>query len=295
MISLVDADSLVYLAGFVAQKTHYDVVVSDGKGGLELIQLPSVKAMKEEKREIVDYKPEITMSPLSYALQVVKEKMSTIVHRYGSKMEVYIRGDKQYNFREKYATIAPYKGNRVADKPVYYEDIRAYLVKQWKAIKVEEQEVDDEIGCRTSELGTRDVVIVSPDKDLDQFPGKHWNYRNGTEYVVDPSDAMFWFWMQTLTGDPSDNIKGCWKMGSKGAELLLSVVPLERPEEVWRSVKKAYETSQELEGCPYSNMTAEQAATENARLVYMRRKRYEIWQPPGQDKAYDYPPKAYHD
>ena len=67
-----------------------------------------------------------------------------------------------------------------------------------------------------------DYIICSPDKDLNQIPGLHYDYRSktdpgtqensGTIMITDP-DAHWNFWTQMLTGDETDNVAGVPGLG----------------------------------------------------------------------------------
>ena len=287
MVALVDADGLIYLAGFGVEKTKYWVLLEDGSR----FDFDTHKEMKdfEPGMEVIDSGKYVECGPLSHALQIVKNKLETIRTMYGP-MEVYIRAIEQRNYRDAIATVAKYKGNRDnAHKPKYLQEIRDYLVTRYAAIQVADQEVDDEIGCRMTELGHSNYVICSPDKDLDQFPGKHWNYRSDVEYDVEPEEAMRWFWIQTLCGDSSDNIKGCWKLGERKAEALVDewLEAGVKDEWMWELVVGQYMDSTQQETCPYLGRDPEEIALENARLVYMRHNRRELWTPPGQPMEYE--------
>lgn len=287
-VVLVDADGLLYIAGFGVEKTHYQVILENEQGELDNVWFPSASEIKtflaenEDLTEVERIKHK-EVGPLEHALMIAKSKMQAIKELYGDSLEVYIRGDNQANFRDELATLHPYKGNRTAEKPTYFQEIREYLVDNWGAYKVEDQEVDDEIGCRLTELEDlgREAVIVSPDKDLDQFPGHHYSYKMNTAYDVEPIEAQQFFWKQALTGDYSDNIRGCWKCGDKKAEDIIAAVNHLDDEEIWQTIINVYAESMGLNGCPYAGMPADAVALENAQLVYMRRVRGEIWQPPG--------------
>ena len=288
-VALVDADGLLYLAGFGVQKALYQVVLEDGKGELDTVWFPSAKEIKVFLSENPDLsevgrEKHIEVGPLEHALQIAKSKLQDIQRLYGNRMEVYIRGDNQKNFRNDIATLWPYKGNRSQEKPEHFEAIRQYLIEHWNAYKVERHEVDDEIGCRMSEIQSShyyEPIVVSPDKDLDQLPGEHYNYKSNVQYYVDEDEARRWFWMQVLTGDYSDNVRGCWGVGEKGAAQYIDDILHLDDEEVWSIVVAKYANSMEIEGCPYVGMDPELVALENAQLVYMRRERGEIWTPPG--------------
>lgn len=106
-------------------------------------------------------------------------------------------------------------------------------------------EADDLISLRAKELGIGNYVIVSMDKDLKQIGGYYWSYykqrskdfdgntiedefgRPVMEYkqkevqYITPEEANKLLWMQMLTGDTSDNIKGLHRVGPKKAEKIL--------------------------------------------------------------------------
>lgn len=288
-VVLVDADGLLYLAGFGVEKTHYQLVVENEQEELDTVWFGSaaeIKAFLAENPDLseVERVRHKEVGPLDHALMIAKAKMNDIRDRFGDSLEVYIRGDNQTNFRDEIATLHKYKGNRDnLTKPTHFEAIRQYLVDHWGAYKVEDQEADDEIGCRLTELEDvgRQVIIASPDKDLDQFPGRHWSYKMNLAYDVEPLEAHQFFWQQVLTGDYSDNIRGCWKCGDKKAADILTAVSHLDDAEIWQTIVNVYEESMGLPGCPYAGMPAEAVALENAQLVYMRRIRGEIWMPPG--------------
>lgn len=295
MKALVDADGLIYLAGFGVEKTQYLAVLEDPDGNLDHVWFPKMRELKEflnenEDMTLLETIPQKEVEPVEHALSICKNKLSEMQDRYG-QLEVYIRALVQRNFRNNIATLWEYKGNRSTARPEYFDEIRSYLVERWGAIQIHDQEVDDEVGCRMTELEAmgESYVICSPDKDLDQFPGLHFNYRTGSQYEVSPEEAQRWFWVQVLCGDYSDNIRGCWKMGQALAEKFVDMTYETRYTETgrWNGVVRLYEESMGADGCPYAGMDPEEVALENAQLVYMRRQRREIWQPPGKENTFE--------
>ena len=91
--------------------------------------------------------------PVEHAYQAVKTTFEGKLLNFpqadtSSKPALYISGKD--NFREKVATILPYKGNRdPLHKPKYYKEIREYLKDAYGAQVVDGQEADDEIGIIT--------------------------------------------------------------------------------------------------------------------------------------------------
>src|SRR5690606_40069763 len=65
-------------------------------------------------------------------------------------------------------------------------------------------------------------VCSSDLKDLDQIPGRHFNWVTGEDYDVGERAAEFYLMKQMLTGDVADNIPGIPGMGEKKAFALLS-------------------------------------------------------------------------
>lgn len=129
------------------------------------------------------------------------------------------------NFRDSIATVFPYKGNRDSShKPYWYQSIRNYLTSEWGARVVHGREADDEcsiLARRDRDAGNK-YCIATIDKDLDQIPGDHYNYLKQVNHCVSVGDAERWFWQQCLSGDATDGVPGCYKLGSVGAERIIA-------------------------------------------------------------------------
>lgn len=143
--------------------------------------------------------------PEANALHIVKNKMEHLGRTYAIRPIVYLSGKERW--RDERATIWPYKGNRKSPKPKHLEACRQYLVAQWSA-SIYEDEADDVVGRHaTEDIGTK-KVIVSIDKDLDNIPGLHYNWKKREEYYVSPNEATCNFYRQVICGDRADNIPG---------------------------------------------------------------------------------------
>lgn len=137
----------------------------------------------------------------------------------------YLGGESKHfltgknNFRYRVAITKPYKGNRKdRAKPRYLSALRDYVISEWDAVVANGCEADDLLGIHSG-TGT---VIVTNDKDLDQIPGRHFNWVTGEDYDVGERAAEFYLMKQMLTGDVADNIPGIPGMGEKKAFALLS-------------------------------------------------------------------------
>lgn len=125
--------------------------------------------------------------------------------------------DKE-NYRKE---LAPYyKANRSnTRKPMLLQWAREYMQSKYNTIIYRRLEADDVLGI----LGTAntDTIIWSEDKDLLTVPAKHWLNREVVE--ISEANADYNFYHQTLTGDSTDNYKGCPKIGGVTANKLLDV------------------------------------------------------------------------
>lgn len=270
---LIDGDILVYRCGFAAEKNWYIVKMEDGTS----IEFAGKRDMNSWAKDNpgLEFSVEKVhqIQPIAFALNNVRTVMDSIIQKFDGRVETYLTG--KGNFRNEIATIREYKGNRKdAPKPYYYQDIRDYMCKRYGAVVVDGEEADDAIGIRATELGD-DAVIVTTDKDLDTIPGWHYNWVKGELYHVDERTADRNLYLQILTGDSTDNILGVEGCGPVGAEKILKDVFT--PKGMWQACLQAY-VDRYPEGC--YGVSAKDAAIQTARLVYIRKKKDEIWSPP---------------
>ena len=128
---------------------------------------------------------------------------------------VYLTGDN--NFRIKIAKSRPYKGNRKAPKPDYWQTIRDYLVDEHGATVYDNIEADDALGLDQ----TDHTVLCTIDKDLDMISGDHYNWNQKRYYHLTQAEADLFFFRQWLTGDTTDNIPGAKGIGKAKAKKII--------------------------------------------------------------------------
>jgi phosphoribosyl-AMP cyclohydrolase len=290
MLTLVDLDGLIYTAGYAGENRHYEVVF-ETPSGMEVRNFETALDVREfcavhPKHEMVDKEMVVTPLPVAYSLKVVKNKLSEIQSRYGTNTQMYVKGNG-VNFRNEVYTIQQYKGTRKTVKPYHYDAIVDYMVRQWNAVRVDNKEVDDEVALRAYE-SSKPVVVCSPDKDLDQIVGLHWNYTKAVEYTIDPLEARMFFWEQMLSGDSADNIMGVWKVGTKKAQALVDSYFESgyTDSEIWAAVVEQYELSQGMPTCPYKELDARDVAIQTGRGVWMQTKRNALWMPPNEEHEF---------
>ena len=166
-----------------------------------------------------------------------------------NKVITCLSGDNLYR-----KDVAPYyKANRKGTrKPMLLNFAKKYLADNYNGKVEDKLEADDLLGI----LGSADntTVIWSADKDLLTIPAYH--LIDGKVVEIDKEEADYHFYVQSLTGDSTDNYKGCPSVGAKTADKLL-----QENGTTWETVVDAY-AKQGL---------SEEVAIENARLARILR------------------------
>ena len=303
-VIILDADPAVYAAAFAAQSSSYHVVY-ETKGG-EMKQkiwndgnvknkffrrFPSCQIMDEEKviqTETASHARQACKTIFDRMISKIAKEFNT--HKGGIDLEVYLTGSN--NFRYELAQITPYKAGR-PDKPAHYQTVRDYILDVWNGIVIEDWEADDEVSIRCRQLTAdgRTPILATIDKDLDQVPCAHYDYRRHVFYDIDERYADLFFWQQVLSGDSTDTIQGIPKIGSGKAGKMIAEWSDECHEMeisdqwesyVWERIVTAYAVAMEKFPDKFpEGMTAEEAAIENARLVKMMDYHGQLWTPPG--------------
>lgn len=178
---------------------------------------------------------------------------------------IYLSGDN--NFR--YQLYPDYKANRRdMVRPKHLESVREHLVLEWNAVICDGYEADDALGIGC--MAGRDRVVCSIDKDLLQLPGLHYNFVRREIKEVNAFDGAKWFYTQLLTGDATDNIRGCPGIGPVKAEKAFRGCNTERElfdaciQLYWEALGNDFWEDLEL----------------NADLLYVWRKENDKWNPP---------------
>jgi 5'-3' exonuclease len=176
-----------------------------------------------------------------------------LVNTEATEYRLFLTGKN--NFR--YTIYPEYKAHRPKEKPFWLEKCRQYLIATFNAEVIDGQEADDALGIAQTE----DTIICSIDKDLLMIPGRHYNFVKDEFQEVTNDSGMRHFYMQCLTGDRSDNIKGIEQIGRKKAEKILAGCVTEQ--ELFNAVREAYSNDEEF--------------LMNGRVLWIRRKENEDW------------------
>lgn len=150
----------------------------------------------------------------------------------------------KHNFR--HDIIHSYKDSRGV-KPVLLHDIKQYVQDNYECKCVENLEADDLLGI----YGTWNnaYVMCSIDKDLNQIPGRHYDWKQNKLYSVTLHEGDFYHMYQTLVGDNADNYFGCPGIGPVKANKYLNKFYAEGSkdsyallmDDVWSKIVKLFE------------------------------------------------------
>ena len=166
----------------------------------------------------IDYGEDVIFvtSNFSDAYNAVKREIQQIQDVFGSFSKPILFFSDSKNFRKK---ISPdYKGHRNRKKPCGYKRVIRNLKIEYDVCIMPELEADDAMGIYATKLTGN--IIVSPDKDMRQIPGKLYNLDD-TTYIT-PEEGARWHLIQTLAGDQTDGYSGVPGIGVKRAEVLFN-------------------------------------------------------------------------
>ena len=221
--------------------------------------------------------------PLSHVLHLIKKRINNVIKQTeADSFEVYVEG--KGNFREEVAL--DYKGNRKGEKPKFFKESKQFLIDYFKATLVTGMETDDMVSYllyqdfkkHKGDMSECEVVLSSPDKDLNNTPGWHHNPMTGEVKWIDEEDAYLHFLKQLLSGDAVDNIPG-----------LPYVTDEMKKKFNLRSRKVGKATAQSvIEGCSvleafnnvkecYLSWGTEEGYSEEAALEYMEQQGQLLW------------------
>jgi 5'-3' exonuclease len=203
--------------------------------------------------------------------ELLEDTLNEVLWEIDDKLyQIFLTG--KGNFRHDIAITHEYKGNRKSvEKPKYLHKIRQHMIKNWKAIVSKGEEADDLIGIWSTGYGP-EALVVSVDKDMLQLPCNHYNPSKRKYKTVSELEGNKFFYSQILTGDKADNIIGLYGIGPVKSKRIL----------------EDYSSEEDLyEACLRSYGGEEDRVIENGKLLWLRRHKGQVWEPPkcvsGQD------------
>jgi len=196
----------------------------------------------------VDFGDDVILvtSNFSDALRATTGELTKIRDKFGSFADLILFFSDTKNFRKE--ILPEYKGHRNRKKPCGYKRVIKALRDNYEVIQRPKLEADDALGIYATQHPGN--MIVSPDKDMRQIPGKLYNLDE--VFTVSKEEGAKWHLSQTLSGDQTDGYAGVPGIGVKRAETLFN-----KEGYSWKTVVKAFTDK---------DMTEEDALT-NARLA----------------------------
>lgn len=234
-IALIDADTIAYA---VCSTTEYLAPI-----------LPQEFYSDEEWEEITSNPSytegceEIAGIDIDLALSKVETRLQDLLDATGCKdYELHFSTGK-HSFR--HIIYPEYKANRTNRIPAGISEVKALLSEKYpdKVFVHSNIEADDAV-CYLYD--NTKYILCAVDKDvLYSIEGKHWNYYHSALHGIDPKwvevdsvTAMKNKFIQTLTGDRTDNIPGINGVGVKKANKALAGATTEK--ECWEIVLDMY-------------------------------------------------------
>jgi DNA polymerase-1 len=216
----------------------------------------------------IDWGNDIIMvvSKFSEAYQAVQRELKKITDVFPFSPAPILFFSDSLNFRK--LILDSYKGHRNRKKPCGYRRVINELKIKYEVITMPTLEADDAMGIYATQYPGN--VIVSPDKDMRQIPGKLYNMDETVD--ITPEEGMKWHFIQTLAGDQTDGYSGVPGIGVKRAEALFA-----KEGYTWETIVKAFNEKD----------LGEDIALQNARLAKILtvddydfgRKEPILWQP----------------
>jgi DNA polymerase-1 len=188
----------------------------------------------------------VVTSKFSDAYKCVQRDIDKIKREFPFYDEIILFFTSPNNFRKK--ILPEYKGHRNRKKPCGFKRVINQLKKDYKVIVKDTLEADDTMGIYATKYPGN--IIVSPDKDMKQIPGKLYNFDETVD--ITPEEGARWHLIQTMSGDNTDGYSGVPGIGIKRAEKIFSEKGY-----TWQAVVETFEEK---------GMTEADALT-NARLA----------------------------
>ena len=171
----------------------------------------------------------LVTSNFSDAYAATKRELTKLENKFGAFSSMILFFSDSQNFRKK--ILESYKGHRNRKKPCGYKRIIKALKEEYKVIVKPTLEGDDTMGIYATKFPGN--MIVSPDKDMKQIPGKLYNFEE--VFTITSEEGARWHLTQTMAGDQTDGYGGIPGIGVKRAEALFNEHGCS-----WKTVDKAF-------------------------------------------------------
>ena len=172
----------------------------------------------------------LVTSLFSEAYKCVERELDKVKREFPFYDEIILFFTSPNNFRKK--ILPEYKGHRQRKKPCGFKRVIQELRKNFKVIIKDTLEADDALGIYATKYPGN--IIVSPDKDMRQIPGKLYDFKETV--TISPDEGARWHLIQALAGDNTDGYSGVPGVGVKKAEKIF-----EEKGYTWKAVVETFE------------------------------------------------------
>ena len=117
-----------------------------------------------------------------------------------------------------------YKAQRKHEPIPFLKETKEYLIDKYKGLHNPYYEADDIVVSIKKNIYKNESFIISPDKDILNLEGTHWNPKKNEWVVTTKDKADRYFWGSVIIGDSADNIKGIPKKGEKYVEKIFGEI-----------------------------------------------------------------------
>jgi len=156
----------------------------------------------------------LVTSLFSDAYGATQREITKLKNKFGTFSDIILFFSDSENFRKK--ILSDYKGHRNRKKPCGYKRVINKLKEEYEVIIMPTLEADDAMGIYSTKNPGN--IIVSPDKDMKQIPGKLYNLDE--TFTITPEGGAAWHLIQCISGDQTDGYGGVPGIGVKRAETL---------------------------------------------------------------------------
>ena len=171
----------------------------------------------------------LVTSNFSDAYSATTRELTKLQNEFGSLSDIVLFFSDYKNFRKK--VYPDYKGHRNRKKPCGYKRVVNQLKTEFETIIMPTLEADDALGIYATQYPGN--IVVSPDKDMKQIPGKLYNLDE--TFTISPEEGAKWHLIQSISGDSTDGYSGVPGIGVKRAETLFN-----KEGYSWKTVVNAY-------------------------------------------------------
>tara|TARA_R100001594_G_scaffold97816_1_gene132182 strand:+ start:586 stop:1350 length:765 start_codon:yes stop_codon:yes gene_type:complete len=171
----------------------------------------------------------LVTSNFSDAYNATTRELDKLKNEFGTFSDIKLFFSDSKNFRKK--ILPEYKGHRNRKKPCGYKRVINKLKTEFDVIINPNLEADDSMGIYATQYPGN--LIVSPDKDMKQIPGKLYNMEE--MFTVSPEEGARWHLIQTCSEDQTDGYGGIPGIGVKRAETLFT-----KKGYSWKTVVEAF-------------------------------------------------------